>query len=169
MFTCNYSKHQLHLILGKHRWRSLQTFTANRYNVSIQWFIYDFPIKKNQGVESLFLGRGGHLSFSCRMGKKLFDIRGTKKIRVGFSTKIIDVSQYPLTVCLLGATSVMMIARHLANLIHELFQAEIWSKFMDIFLFTFHILSSNIIISGIKRRNNQYDETLSGNFPCFII
>jgi hypothetical protein len=47
---------RVNLSLGKHGRRSLQTFTADGGDFSVQRFVDYIPIQKNQGIEGLPLG-----------------------------------------------------------------------------------------------------------------
>ena len=58
---------------------------------------------------------------------------------MGIAAIMVDVAKYPLTIGLLGAIGIVMVAEYLTHLIHKL-QAGIWSKFRYIFLFIFHIV-----------------------------
>jgi hypothetical protein len=50
-----------------------------------------------------------------------------------------EIAKYPLAIGLLGTVGVVVIAEHLAHLVHEL-EAGIWANIRCIFLLTFHVL-----------------------------
>ena len=104
-----------------------------------QGLVKDIPIEKNQGVQGLPLGGGRHLALSCEVGEKPFHIFGPKPVWMGLAAEVMHIAKYPLAIGLLGTVAVVVIAEHLAHLVHEL-EAGIGAKFRLIFLLTFHNL-----------------------------
>jgi hypothetical protein len=58
---------------------------------------------------------------------------------MGLAAEVMDIAKYPLAIGLLGTVGVVVIAEHLAHLVHEL-EAGIWAKLRFIFLLNFHAL-----------------------------
>src|SRR4029453_16879388 len=121
-------------------WRLLRTgaISAARGDLSGQGLVKDSPIKKTQGVQGLPLGGGRHLALSGQVGGKPFHILCPKPVRMGLAAAVMDIGKYPLAIGLLGTVGVVVIAEHLAHLVHE-FETGIRAKFPCIFLLTFHI------------------------------
>jgi hypothetical protein len=126
------------LRLGEHGGRPLLALTAARGDLSSQGLIKDIPMEKHQGVQGLPLGGGRHLALSGLVGGKPFHILCPKPVRMGLAAAVMDIGKYPLAIGLLGTVGVVVIAEHLAHLVHE-FETGIRAKFPCIFLLTFHI------------------------------
>ena len=54
------------------------------------------------------------------MGEKAFDILGPELVGMSLTAAVVDIAAYPLTIGLLGAVGVVVIAQHFTHLIHEL-------------------------------------------------
>jgi len=44
--------------------------------------------------------------------------RGLLRPRMGLAAEVVDITKYPLIICLLRAISIMVIAKDLSNLVH---------------------------------------------------
>ena len=139
---------------------------ARRCDLAVQRFVKDIPIEKNQGVQRLPLGGSGHLAFGCEMGKKPLDILCPEHVRMGLAAEMMDIAEYPLTIGLLGAVSVMMIAKYFAHLIHKL-EAGIRAKFRFVFRLTFHNLISQYRNMWKLTRKNAISGQKSDVFSMF--
>ena len=122
-------------------------FTADRGDLSGQGLIKDIPIEKNQGVQGLPLGGGRHLALGGQVGEKALHLLGPEPVRMGLAAEVMDKAQDPVDIGLLGAVGVVIIAEHLAHLVHQL-EAGIRAKFRCIFLLIFHALWHSSAISG---------------------
>lgn len=67
------------------------------------------------------------------------------------SARMINITEYPLTLSLLGTGHVKMRPRHLAYLTHEP-DTRIQTKFRLVFLLTFHGTSHNIVSIGTNQK-----------------
>jgi hypothetical protein len=137
----------LNLRLGKHGGRPLVACIADRGDLSGQGLVKDIPIENNQGVQGLPLGGGRHLARSGEVGEQPFHILYPKPVRMGLAADVMDRAQDPLTRDLVGTVGVVMIAEHLAHLVHAL-EAGMWATFRCIFLLTFDILWQSSARSG---------------------
>jgi hypothetical protein len=147
MPACHGSEQPLNLRLGEHGGRPLLAFTADRSDLRGQGLVKDITLEKNHSVQGLLRGGGRHLALSCEVGEKPFHILCPKPVRMGLAAEVMDIAEYPLAIGLLGAVGVVVIAEHLAHLVHEL-EAGILAKFRFIFLLTFHVLWQSSAISG---------------------
>ena len=129
----------LDLRLGEHGGRPLVACAADRGDLSGQGLVKDIPIEKHQGVQGLPLGGGRHLALSGEVGEKAFHLLGPEPVRMGLAAEVMDIAQDPVARGLLGAVGVVVIAEHLAHLVHQL-EAGIRAKFRCSILLTFHNL-----------------------------
>jgi hypothetical protein len=129
----------LNLRLSEPGGRPWLAFPADRGDLSGQRLVKDSPLESNQGVQGLPRGGGRHLALSGEMGEKPFHIRCLKPVRRGLAAEVRERAKYPLARGLLGTVGVVVIAEHLAHLVHAL-EAGIGAKCRVIFLLTFHIL-----------------------------
>lgn len=90
------------------------------------------------GIKGLPLRGRRHLPFHRQVGKKTFHIPDAKVPGMGLAAKKTDKAHYPLAAGLLGAVGIMMIAQHLAYLLHQLeFRIGVKSRFI------FHVTPFN--------------------------
>ena len=68
---------------------------------------------------------------------------------MGLTAEVMEIAQDPVARGLLGAVGVVILAEHLAHLVHQR-EAGIRPKFRCIFLLSFHNLWHNITIRGIQ-------------------
>ena len=116
-------------------WRLLRTGAI----VALKGLVQDIPVEKHQGVQGLPLGGGRHLALGGQVGEKALHILCPEPVRMGLAAEVMDIAQDPVAIGLLGAVGVVIIAEHLAHLVHQL-EAGIRAKFRCIFLLTFHNL-----------------------------
>jgi len=83
-------------------------------------------IEKEQGTQSLVLGRGRHLVVNGKGGQECRDLGGAQLSRVALAVEE-DVPLDPMDVGLLGATTVVSGADGLADLIEK---ARLWARAM---------------------------------------
>ncbi len=76
-------------------------------------------IKKNYGVQGLTLGRCGTFSMGSKMAEESFNLRFAHVFWMRTGMMKFDVPDYPVTIGFFCAIRVMMVSKHLADLIHE--------------------------------------------------
>ncbi len=112
-------------------------------NLPIQGLVKHLPVKKDDGIKGLPLRGRRYRPFYRQVGKKTLHIPDTKVPEMGLAAKKMDKTHYPLAVGLLGAAGIMIIAQHLAHLLHELeFRIGMKSRLI------FHVIPLNITIDG---------------------
>jgi hypothetical protein len=117
----------------------LSAFAADRGDRALKRLVQDIPVEKNQGVQGLPLGGGRHLALGGKVGEKALHILCPESARMGPAAEVMDIAKYPVAIGLLGAVGVVIIAEHLAHLVHQL-EAGIGAKFRLSIILTLHNL-----------------------------
>jgi zinc transporter ZupT len=89
------------------------------------------------------------------VGETAIHLLGPEPVRRGLAAAVMEIAKYPVAIGLLGAVSIVIIAEHLAHLVHQL-EAGIRPKFQCILFLTFHNLKYGIAIRGNQSGKTQY-------------
>ena len=147
MLTRHGGEQPLDLRLGEHGGRPWLACAADRGDLALKGLVQDIPVEKHQGVQGLPLGGGRHLALGGQVGEKALHLLCPEPVRMGLAAEVMDKAQYPVDIGLLGAVGVVIIAEHLAHLVHQR-EARIRAKFRLRIILTFHNLRHNIAICG---------------------
>jgi hypothetical protein len=121
----------LNLGLGHHDRRPKTVFGLDWFKLILNRMVEHMAVQKYDSIQGLPLRGGRNPAMSGQMAQKGVDLSLSHLCRMGFGAMKLDESKYLIAVSLFGAVSVMVVAQHLTDLVHQ-FQFRIGFKFFHV-------------------------------------